>query len=152
DPTLAAANLVGAQASAMQSAANNAGGAAVGFMGMNMAANAGGMNAQTLYQMGAQQPQAPVQQSAPAQSPAAGWTCSCGASGNTGKFCAECGSPKPADAGKWTCSCGAENSGKFCAECGKPKPAAKCSGCGWTPEDLSNPPKFCPECGKPFGA
>ena len=31
------------------------------------------------------------------------WTCACGAV-NTGKFCSECGSPRPA--GPWTCSCG----------------------------------------------
>ena len=44
------------------------------------------------------------------------WTCAvCGAGGNTGKFCTECGSPR-----KWTCpACGAENEGKFCTECGR---------------------------------
>ncbi len=47
------------------------------------------------------------------------WTCSCGTT-NTGKFCSECGSPRPA-AGPWTCSCGAVNTGKFCSECGKPR-------------------------------
>ena len=45
------------------------------------------------------------------------WTCGCGHV-NTGKFCSECGSPKPA--GPWTCSCGTVNSGKFCSECGRP--------------------------------
>jgi hypothetical protein len=48
------------------------------------------------------------------------WTCSCGQTGNTGKFCAACG--KPQQAGPWTCSCGQVNSGKFCAACGKPQP------------------------------
>ncbi|MBQ7266072.1 MAG: SPFH domain-containing protein [Firmicutes bacterium] len=65
---------------------------------------------------------APAQPDAPAPAPQAGsaaWTCSCGAS-NTGKFCSECGSPKPAPA-EWTCSCGAVNKGKFCSECGSPR-------------------------------
>ena len=83
NPNLAAATLVGAQASAMQAAASNAGGAAVGFMGMNMAGAAGGMNAQALYQMGAQQQ---AQQAAAPAAPAAdAWTCSCGATA-TGNF------------------------------------------------------------------
>ncbi len=47
------------------------------------------------------------------------WTCSCG-NVNTGKFCSECGSPRPAAA--WTCSCGTVNKGKFCSECGQPRP------------------------------
>lgn len=50
---------------------------------------------------------------------AGAWTCSCGAV-NQGKFCSECGSPRPAD-GPWTCSCGNLNQGKFCSECGKPR-------------------------------
>ena len=157
DPTRAAAHLVGAQASAMQAAASNQGaGSAMAFMGMNMAGQAGGMNAQNLYQMGAQQQsQQQAAQSAPAApaAPAAGWTCTCGKTGNTGKFCAECGSPKPVS-DTWTCACGAVNKGKFCSECGKPKPTAprhyKCNKCGWEPADPTNPPKFCPECGDPF--
>ena len=161
DPTRSAAHLVGAQASAMQAAASNQGaGSAMAFMGMNMAGQAGGMNAQNLYQMGAQQQsQQQAAQPAPAApaAPAAGWTCTCGKTGNTGKFCANCGSPKPAPApaaGSWVCSCGTSNTGKFCSNCGSPKPApapAKCSQCGWTPDDPAHPPKFCPECGKPFG-
>jgi len=123
DPTMAAASLVGAQSDAMRAAAENKAGAMTGFLGMGMAAQAGGMNPQALFQMGQQQaPQAsaPAQPSAPAAAPAAAtWVCSCGVS-NTGKFCAECGKPSPNS--PWTCSCGkAGNTGKFCGECGKPR-------------------------------
>jgi len=145
---MAAAKMVDAQAEAMKAAAANPNGAMMGFMGMGMAQQAGGLNANQLFQMGQQQAaQAPV---APA-APAGGWTCSCGAV-NTGKFCVECGGKKP-EAG-WTCSCGSVNKGKFCPECGAKKPAGvpqyKCDKCGWEPEKGSNPPRFCPECGDKF--
>ena len=152
DPNMAAATITSAQADAMRAAASNtAAGATAAFMGMNMAQASGGMNAAQLFTMGAQQ-----QAAAAAAAPTAvqGWTCSCGHTGNTGAFCSECGSPKPADASGWTCSCGAVNKGKFCSACGKPKPAGaplyRCDKCGWEPEDPANPPKFCPECGDPF--
>ena len=139
DPTMAAAHLVGAQAAAMQDAAKNAGGAAVGFMGMNMAGQAGGFNAASLYGMGSAQPAAP----APAAPKGDAWTCpTCGKQA-TGKFCTECGTKKPEDG--WTCpTCGKVNKGKFCAECGTKKPAGapvyKCDKCGWEPEDPAHPP------------
>ncbi len=142
DPTMAAATLVGAQADAMKAAAENDAGAMTGFMGMGMAMNASGTNAQNLFAMG---------QQAPATAPAVqnGWKCACGTVA-TGKFCPECGTPKPSD-DAWTCSCGNVNKGKFCSECGKKKPeAVRCAKCGWTPEDTQNPPKFCPECGEKF--
>ena len=152
DPTRAAAHMVGSQASAMQAAASNQGaGAAMAFMGMGMAQNMGGMNAANLYQMGQQQA---AQQPAPAPAPAApaGWTCSCGQTGNQGKFCMGCGAakpePKPVDS--WKCSCGATATGKFCTECGAPKPAED----GWTCScGQVNKGKFCPNCGakKPAG-
>ena len=178
DATNAAASLVEAQAKAMQDAAKNPNGAAMGLFGMGMAQQAGGMNAQNLFAMGAQQ-QAAQQNAAPS---ADSWKCECGAT-NTGKFCASCGKPKPAPAGSWKCACGAENTGKFCASCGKPKtsddavngwtcecgavnqgqfcqncgkrkpagaPLYKCDKCGWEPADPHNPPKFCANCGDPF--
>ena len=176
---MAAAHMVGAQAQAMQDAANNSGGAMHGFMGMNMASMNGGMNAAQLFQMGQQQ-NAQMQQTAqqpnantwqcscgatatgkfcpecgskkPEPKAANGWKCSCGAIA-TGKFCPECGSPKPADDG-WTCRCGAVNKGKFCSECGAKRPAGapvyQCDKCGWKPADPSKAPRFCPECGDPF--
>ncbi len=156
DPTRAAAHMVGAQASAMQTAAGNTGGAMTGFMGMGMAQGMGGMNVQNLYAMGQQQAAQPAPAAAPAPAQAApvagSWTCACGAV-NTGKFCMECGAKKP-EANGWVCSCGTVNKGKFCSECGAKKPAGvpqyKCDKCGWEPEDPTNPPRFCPECGDPF--
>ena len=111
NPNMAGATLVAAQADAMKAAAGNTAGAMTGFMGMGMAQQAGGANAQNLFAMG--------QQNMAAQAPqAAGWTCSCGTT-NTGNFCSNCGSPKPA--ANWTCSCGTVNSGKFCSNCGSPR-------------------------------
>ena len=158
DPGMAAAHLTQAQGEAMKAAASNAGGAAMGFFGMNMAQQAGGINAGSLFNMAAanQAQAAQAQAQANNAAPTAGsWKCSCGAV-NTGKFCTGCGAKKPEKGGSWTCSCGASNTGKFCTDCGKAKPAGvplyKCDKCGWEPEDPTNPPKFCPECGDPFDA
>lgn len=177
DTTMAAAHLVDAQAQAMKSAASNSAGAMTGFMGLGMAAQSGGMNAQALYGMGQQQNNT---QNAVGNDT---WKCACGAvvSGNfcsqcgakkpqptaadewicpncstkaSGKFCPECGTKKPEENG-WTCAkCGTLNKGKFCQNCGEKKPEGaplyKCDKCGWEPEDPKNPPKFCPECGDVF--
>ena len=171
---MAAAYTVAAQGEAMKTAAANPNGAMMGFMGMGMAQQAGGVNAAQLFQMGQQQAAA-----APAV-PANGWTCACGATA-TGKFCPECGSKKPEPksangwkcacgavatgnfcpecgakkpAEGWTCACGNVNKGKFCPECGAKKPAGvpqyKCDKCGWEPEKGAVPPRFCPECGDKF--
>ncbi len=54
----------------------------------------------------------------------------------------------------WTCVCGSVNQGRFCANCGQPKPTGvplyACDKCGWRPADPANPPRFCPECGDVF--
>ena len=84
-----------------------------GFMGMGMAANAGGMNAQHLFEMGQKQQaqQSVQQQAAQPVSPA--------------------GNGAGAAAGSWTCSCGAVSSGKFCPECGTKTEGMKfCPNCG----------------------
>ncbi len=137
---MAGAALVGAQADAMRAAAKNENGAMMGFMGMGMAQQAGGVNAATMFQMG---------QKNESHATSQGWKCKCGAV-NTGKFCTECGS-----ANGWTCpQCGNMNKGKFCAECGTKKPSSeplyRCDKCGWEPENPQKPPKFCPECGDVF--
>jgi membrane protease subunit (stomatin/prohibitin family) len=120
NPNMAAATIASAQAQAMQDAAKNtATGPMMAFAGMNMAQQAGGMNAGQLFQMGAQQQAQPQQPQMAPQSAGNPWTCSCG-NVNTGNFCPNCGSQRPA-AG-WTCSCGNVNTGNFCTNCGSPKP------------------------------
>lgn len=114
--SMAMGSMVNAQNQAMQNAASNAGGAVSGFMGMNMAG--GGLNVTDLLkeQMN-QKPADPEPAARPASS-----------------------------TGTWTCpNCHSEASGKFCAECGTPKPAKRfCSECG---SQVAADAKFCPECG-----
>lgn len=116
---LAGAAIVGAQAQAMRDAANNANGAAMGFVGLNAAQASGGVNANVLLN---QQPAQPAQPAAPV-TPAAGWTCPKCGTANTGNFCTNCGEANPANA-KWICpKCNTENTGNFCNNCGEKKPA-----------------------------
>lgn len=116
DPTMAAAAIVGAQSDAMRTAAGNSAGALHGFMGLNMAAAAGGMNAQNLFAMGQAQPTQAVNVGGT-------WTCTCG-SVNSGKFCPNCGSQKPSGLRRYRCSkCGwttvnPTTPPNFCPECG----------------------------------
>ena len=135
----------GAVARGMEAAGSNANGSAQAFMGVGMAMNAGG----GFVGAASASNQAQMERDAAAKAaatPAGGWTCACGQV-NTGKFCSECGSPKPAPAGSWTCACGATCTGKFCPDCGSPRPAAEwfCTECGTKNEASA---KFCSECGK----
>ena len=182
NPAMMAAQMAGAQMEAMKMAAANEGGmgAAMGFMGMNMAQQAGGSAISSLMQQAQQQQQQnpygqpgygqygqqpqpgygqygqapqgyPQQGGMGAAAPAAGgWTCACGTT-NQGKFCANCGSPKPEPkpAGGWTCTCGTTNTGKFCANCGSPTPAEQAPA-GWVCScGTTNTGKFCANCGSP---
>ena len=107
NPNLGAAALVGAQAQAMRDAANNANGSMNGFVGVNAVMNAGGVNANALYQQAA--------------ASSAGWTCPKCGSINQGRFCSNCGTQNPALA-EWICpKCGTHNTGNFCSSCGEKK-------------------------------
>lgn len=122
---IAGGRLVNAQANAMEAAASNSAGAMTGFMGLGMA---GGNNAASsaidlMRQAQIQQP-APQNTNEQPEGEASGdtWDCNCGKTGNAGKFCPECGAPKP-EKKEWFCTeCGAKNSGKFCSECGAKRP------------------------------
>lgn len=149
DATVREGYVQGSVARGIEAAGSNANGSMAGFMGVGM-----GMQATTGF-MGAasQSNQAQMEREAArataAQPVPGSWKCSCG-NENTGKFCSNCGSPKP-EVSTWKCSCGNENSGKFCSNCGKPKPSQlKCASCGYEPDPSQPAPKFCPECGKPM--
>lgn len=87
--------------------------------GFGMGGAGAGMNAPAGMNAASGMHTAPGNHAAMGANTAGGaWTCACGHV-NTGKFCSECGAPKPA--GPWTCSCGTVNSGKFCSECGRPR-------------------------------
>ncbi|WP_125143134.1 SPFH domain-containing protein [Clostridium transplantifaecale] len=144
DPSVREGYVQGSVARGMEAAGSNANGSLAGFMGMGVGMNAGGglmgaLSAANMQQMQmnqamGQQPlfQTDWMQQAGSQGNAQGgagcktapmqpasWTCACG-NVNTGKFCSECGTPKPLE--EWTCSCGNTNKGNFCSECGKPRP------------------------------
>lgn len=152
DPTIREGYVQGNIAEGMKAAGSNANGSMAGFMGVGMGMQASGgfmqaASATNAAQMQQQANAAQMQQQANAyQSAPSGntWKCECG-SENTGKFCSDCGKPKPVPADlSWTCSCGTVNKGRFCGECGKPKPVSDiwtCS-CGSV-----NKGKFCPNCG-----
>lgn len=78
-----------AQANAMESAAENPSGAVNGFMGMNMAQMAGGVNVSDLMRDAEKEKDEKKFQEEET------WVCECGMT-NTMRFCPNCGKPKPA--------------------------------------------------------
>lgn len=121
DPSIREGYVQTTIAEGLKNAGSNDSGAMAGFMGMGMGMQMGGgfMGAASntnMQQM--QMNQAPGQM--PGTQLGSAWTCpGCGTS-NTGKFCGECGHPRPDT--PWTCACGNINTGKFCSDCGKPRP------------------------------
>lgn len=151
DPGVREGYVQGAIARGLEAAGSNSQGSMAGFMGMGVGMNAGGGFMGTASASNMQQMQMNVNaRGAGAQSPGSyaggltgsSWVCGCGAV-NTGKFCSECGAPKPAK-DTWVCRCGAVNGGKFCSECGSPKPADNTWVCRC---GAVNTGKFCSECG-----
>ncbi len=148
DPGVREGYVQGAIARGLEAAGSNSNGSMAGFMGMGVGMNTGGgfMGAASAANMQQMQMNASGQGSgnmqAKGQAPGASWVCRCGAS-NTGKFCSECGSPRPAN-DTWVCRCGATNTGKFCSECGSPRPANDTWVCRC---GTVNTGRFCSECG-----
>lgn len=126
DPGIREGYVQGAVAEGIKNAGSNPNGATNGFMGVNLGMNAaGGFMNQASQNNHAQMQQQQQQQQQHTDS----WSCP---------------------------QCGQENHGKFCSNCGTPKPSTtssiqmKCAACEAV-VDLSNGvPKFCPECGQPF--
>lgn len=132
DPNIREGFVQGSIARGMEAAGSNPAGAAASFMGVGMGMNASG----GFFQQASQTNQAQInqqQQQQTAQNQADTWTCpQCGTK-NTGKFCSNCGTPKPQE----TASAGVSIK-------------MKCSACGKPVELANGVPKFCPECGQPF--
>lgn len=169
DPSVREGYVQGSIARGIEAAGSNEGGAMNGFLGVGMGLGhtQGFMGAASETNRLQMQQQAELARQAgavPAPAPSAAsaggtvspevetWSCACGKE-NTGRFCSECGSPRPAAPAAWTCGCGQVNTGRFCSECGSRKPEDppryKCDKCGFEPQ-AEAVMKFCPECGDPF--
>ena len=114
DPSIREGYVQGEVARGIGAAGSNPAGAGVGFMGVQMGMNAGGFmasaSAGNQNEIARQQQQQQEEQNT--------WQCECGHR-NTGRFCSECGKPRPLS-GRWVCpKCAAINTGKFCSECGE---------------------------------
>ncbi|MCL2136948.1 MAG: SPFH domain-containing protein [Coriobacteriia bacterium] len=172
DPGMAGAALVAAQADAMRSAAENEGGAAIGFLGLGMASQCGG-TASTAAEMISQGnlgsgqantmnypvadnggfapvPGTAVPGTVPAEQAPSAFEQAPPPSGQPvqtpGFDTAVTSAPDDA----WVCpACGqADNHGNFCSNCGTAKPAPAswvCPNCGKT----DNHGNFCSNCGTP---
>lgn len=135
DPNIREGYVQGAVAHGIEQAGANPAGAGAAMMGVGFGMNAGGgfMGSASASNQAQMQ-----RQEVPSSNAADTWTCACGMK-NIGKFCSDCGAPKPEE---WACACGAKNTGKFCVACGAGKPEAWICACG-----AKNVGKFCANCG-----
>lgn len=125
DPSIREGYVQSTVAEGIKDAGSNANGAMAGFMGMGVGMQAGGgfmgaassTNMQQMQMNQMSQGQAGQGQAGQGQTE---WICSGCRAANSGKFCGECGSPRPSQ--EWTCSCKTLNKGRFCSECGRPRP------------------------------
>lgn len=117
DAVYADAQMKQSAAEALKDAANNAGGAMMGFANLNAAQASGASILQATGQAAAQQTATVT------AAPAAGtWTCPTCGKVSDGNFCPACGTKRP-ETTKWFCpTCGKENDGNFCTACGTKKP------------------------------
>lgn len=154
DPSIREGFVQGSIAKGLEDAGSNSAGAMQGFLGigMGMQGTGGFMGAASETNRLQMQEQALQKQQAERAS-ADQWECQSGHK-NIGRFCSECGSPKPnPQVNIWKCECGQQNEGKFCSNCGAKRSdhseVLKCTQCGFTqPENTTM--KFCPECGTRF--
>ncbi|MHC5218303.1 SPFH domain-containing protein [Enterococcus sp. LJL128] len=131
DPGVREGYVQGSLARGMEEAGKNPNGSMSGFMGVGMGMNTSG----NYFNQASQTNQQQMQQNQQQQE-----------------------QQKQSAADSWTCpQCGVENQGKFCSNCGTPKPTneapkleMKCSECHEIVDLANGIPKFCPHCGKPF--
>jgi membrane protease subunit (stomatin/prohibitin family) len=162
DPSIREGFVQGSVATGLENAGSNAAGSMQGFLGVGtgMQGSSGFMGAASetnRYQMQEQSSKKQEEQASQNQQSEKAstdqWQCQCGHT-NVGRFCSECGSPKPeTQENSWKCECGQQNEGKFCSNCGSKKMEdpilLKCTQCGFTPPE-NTMMKFCPECGTRF--
>lgn len=119
----------GSIAEGLKDAGSNPNGSMTGFMGMGAGMGASGH----FFGQASQTNQEQIKQQQAQPSNDENWTCPKDQTVNTGKFCSECGLPKP--------------------EATTPQGIKmRCSACHAVITVVDQLPKFCPECGQPFQA
>ncbi|MGY3766391.1 SPFH domain-containing protein [Vagococcus vulneris] len=132
DPSIREGFVQGSIAEGMKDAGSNANGSMAGFMGMNAGMGATG----NFFNQASQANHDQMQQQKQSTEKTNTWTCPSDGTINEGKFCSECGMPKPAETT-------VQGNGGL---------QVRCSACRTVITITDQLPKFCPECGQPFQA